>query len=141
MKISQINKKQTFLDLLHGLLPLKIAKTILEELVISPISHIDTMHQKLSKKIANQILNWKFEVKDTHGFRHAEVAGGGINTDEINPKTMESLKQKNLYFTGEVLDVLGRRGGFNFAWAWASANACANSISQNMINSSAQNNN
>ena len=86
------------------------------------------LNTKLSKKIANQILNWKFEVKDTHGFRHAEVAGGGVDTSEINPKTMESSKQKNLYFTGEVLDVVGRRGGFNFAWAWASAYACAQDL-------------
>lgn len=128
MKMSQLNPKQTFLDLLHGLLPLKISKTILEELQLSHISQIQQMNQKQSKKIANQILNWKFEVKDTHGFRHAEVAGGGVDTQEIDPKSMESFKQKNLYFIGEVLDVLGRRGGFNFAWSWASAHACAKDI-------------
>ncbi|MEA3331914.1 MAG: NAD(P)/FAD-dependent oxidoreductase, partial [Campylobacterota bacterium] len=59
---------------------------------------------------------------------HAEVSGGGVDTTEINPKTMESLKQKNLYFCGEVLDVVGRRGGFNFAWAWASGYAVAKDI-------------
>ena len=56
------------------------------------------------------------------------MSGGGINTKEINPKTMESLKKKNLYFCGEVLDVVGERGGFNFAWAWASGYLAAKDI-------------
>ena len=128
MKLSQINQMLCFLDLLHGLLPLKIAKTLLDTLDLSYTATISTLNTKLAKKIANQILNWRFEVKDTHGFRHAEVAGGGVNTSEIHPLTMESLKQKNLYFIGEVLDVLGARGGFNFTWAWASAFTCAKDI-------------
>lgn len=130
MKLSQINTNTKLLDILHGLLPLKIAKTLLEKLELSQNLKGDAIHTKLSKKVANQILNWKFEVKDTHGFRHAEVAGGGVDVNEINPKTMESLKQKNLYFCGEVLDVVGQRGGYNFAWAWASAYACAKDITK-----------
>jgi hypothetical protein len=74
------------------------------------------------------MLNWRFEVSDTHGFRHAEVSGGGVDTTEINPQTMESLKQKNLYFCGEVLDVVGKRGGYNFAFAWASGYLAAKNI-------------
>ena len=128
MKKKDSNPNLSLLDALHGLLPFKISKTILEELQLSNATLSSGLNTKLSKKIANQILNWKFEVKDTHGFRHAEVAGGGVDTSEINPKTMESSKQKNLYFTGEVLDVVGRRGGFNFAWAWASAYACAQDL-------------
>ena len=134
VKISQSNKNITILDILHGLLPLKISKTILDELGFSHTFIASSLSMKEAKKISNQILNWKFEVSDTHGFRHAEVAGGGVDVDEINPKTMESLKQKNLYFCGEVLDVLGKRGGFNFAWAWASAYSCAQDITKNNIN-------
>ncbi|WP_151900073.1 NAD(P)/FAD-dependent oxidoreductase [Sulfurimonas hydrogeniphila] len=117
----------TLLDVLVGLVPLKIANGILQDLHLNPESkNIDT---KLSKKIANLMLNWRFEVTDTHGFRHAEVSGGGINTLEIDNKTFESKKQKNLYFIGECLDVVGKRGGYNFAFAWASAYAAANAIS------------
>ncbi|MEA3331431.1 MAG: NAD(P)/FAD-dependent oxidoreductase, partial [Campylobacterota bacterium] len=107
LKMTQ--NKIAILDILHALLPIKIARTILETLNI-PHAKIN-ISTKESKKIANQMLNWRFEVSDTHGFRHAEVSGGGVDTTEINPKTMESLKQKNLYFCGEVLDVVGRRGG------------------------------
>jgi len=125
-----MNMAQNFslLDILHGVLPLKIAKTILDKLEF-PFAK-QNINTKETKKIANQILNWKFEVSDTHGFRHAEVAGGGVDTTEVNSKTMESLKQKNLYFCGEVLDVVGRRGGFNFAWSWASAYAAAKDITK-----------
>lgn len=118
----------TLPDILVGLLPLKIATNILEYLELSPQTQCDKVNTKMAKKIANCISNWRFKVEDTHGFRHAEVSGGGIDTQEINPKTMESLKQKNLYFVGEVLDIVGRRGGYNFAWAWASAHICAKGI-------------
>lgn len=128
MQMAQGTK--TLLDIIHGLLPLKIAKTILDELEFPHAKLSNEINIKASKKIANKILNWKFEVKDTHGFRHAEVAGGGVDTTEINPKTMQSLKQKNLYFCGEVLDVVGRRGGFNFAWAWASGYSAARDITK-----------
>lgn len=131
----------TILDILAGLIPLKIAHGLLEDLNISastctvrneevPLGRHDEIGTKLSKKIANQLLNWRFEVSDTHGFRHAEVAGGGVDTTEINPKTFESLKQKNLYFCGEVLDVVGKRGGYNFAFAWASGYAVAKDIAR-----------
>lgn len=118
------------LDILVGLVPLKIAQGVLKSLEIPQETSAKEIHTKLAKKIANQMLNWRFEVTDTHGFRHAEVSGGGVDTTEINSKTMESLKQSNLYFCGEVLDVLGKRGGYNFAFAWASAYLCAKDITK-----------
>jgi predicted Rossmann fold flavoprotein len=120
----------TILDILIGLIPIKIAMSLLEDLEISHTIKGSNIHTKLIKKIANGILNWRFEVKDTHGFRHAEVSGGGVDTKEINPKTFESLKQKNLYFCGEVLDIVGQRGGYNFAFAWASGYMAAKAITQ-----------
>ncbi len=127
-KIAQLAPKMTIFDILMGLVPTKIASGILEELNISASLCQDDIGIKLAKKVANQLLNWRFEVTDTHGFRHAEVSGGGVDTTEINPKTFESLKQKNLYFCGEVLDVVGKRGGYNFAFAWASGYLAAKDI-------------
>jgi len=118
----------TIKDTLVGLLPLKIVTNLLQFLEIQPDTEAKTITPKLAKKIANTTLNWRFEVEETHGFRHAEVSGGGICTDEIDPKTMQSRKEKNLYFTGEVLDIVGRRGGYNFAFAWASAYIASKSI-------------
>jgi len=130
MKLTQNAPTISVLDILHGIIPIKITKTVLDELKIEHTLLAKNINTKLSKKIANQLLNWKFEVTDTHGFRYAEVSGGGVDTTEIDNKTMESKKQKNLYFCGEVLDVIGRRGGFNFAWAWASAYRVAQSINK-----------
>ncbi len=134
MKMAQSAPTLSLLDILQGVLALKISKTILDELQLSYDIKASEINTKLSKKIANQILNWKFEVNQTHGFRHAEVAGGGVDTTEINYKTMESLKQNNLYFCGEVIDVVGKRGGFNFAWAWASAQLAAKEINRRVLN-------
>ncbi len=73
--------------------------------------------------VAEAFGNWQITPAGTEGYRTAEVTLGGINTDEVSSKTMESRKQPGLYFIGEVLDVTGHLGGFNFQWAWASAHA------------------
>ncbi|HFC30060.1 MAG TPA: NAD(P)/FAD-dependent oxidoreductase [Oceanospirillales bacterium] len=73
------------------------------------------------EKIAQRLQNWQFKPNGTEGYRTAEVTKGGINTDEISSKTFESKNCKNLHFIGEVLDVTGHLGGYNFQWAWSSA--------------------
>jgi len=75
------------------------------------------------RKIAENIHNWRVKPSGTEGYRTAEVTLGGIDTDELSSKTMEAKRQPGLYFIGEVVDVTGHLGGFNFQWAWASAHA------------------
>jgi predicted Rossmann fold flavoprotein len=70
--------------------------------------------------IADRIHRWELKPSGTEGYRTAEVTLGGVDTATISSKTMESQKQPRLYFVGEVLDVTGHLGGFNFQWAWAS---------------------
>lgn len=77
------------------------------------------------KDIGERLHNWQLVPAGTEGYRTAEVTLGGVDTREISSKTMESLKSPGLYFVGEVLDVSGQLGGFNFQWAWASAYAAA----------------
>lgn len=67
---------------------------------------------------------WQLKPSGTEGYRTAEVTRGGITTDEVSSKTMQSKYQDGLYFIGEVLDVTGWLGGYNFQWAWASGFAC-----------------
>ncbi|AIR88355.1 NAD(P)/FAD-dependent oxidoreductase [Pseudomonas cremoricolorata] len=76
-------------------------------------------------QIAERLSAWQVVPAGTEGYRTAEVTLGGVDTREVSSKTMESLKSPGLYFIGEVLDVSGHLGGFNFQWAWASANAAA----------------
>jgi hypothetical protein len=77
------------------------------------------------RSVAEQLGAWTVVPAGTEGYRTAEVTLGGVDTREVSPKTMESRKSPGLYFVGEVLDVNGHLGGFNFQWAWASGYAAA----------------
>jgi predicted Rossmann fold flavoprotein len=75
------------------------------------------------RQVAAHLQNWAFHPIGTEGYRTAEVTAGGVNTDELSSTTMESKKVLGLYVIGEVVDVTGHLGGFNFQWAWASGHA------------------
>jgi predicted Rossmann fold flavoprotein len=77
------------------------------------------------RTIADQLSTWTVVPAGTEGYRTAEVTLGGVDTHEVSSKTMESRKSPGLYFIGEVLDVTGWLGGYNFQWAWASGHAAA----------------
>ncbi len=77
--------------------------------------------------LAERIARWQITPSGTEGYKKAEVTAGGVDTRDLSSQTMES-KQPGLYFIGEVVDVTGWLGGYNFQWAWASAFACANSL-------------
>lgn len=128
--IASNQPNMTLFDILLGLLPQKVVAGVLESLGINVSLTANAIHTKLIKQLANRVLQWRFDVNDTHGFRHAEVSGGGVCTEEIDAKTMESKKMPHLYFIGEALDVVGERGGYNFAWAWASGVCAAHNIAQ-----------
>jgi hypothetical protein len=110
----------TLETVLGGLVPAKTISYLCEAVVINPSKPVSLLTPKEITKLTGLIQDWKFEVNGTHGFKHAEVSGGGVATADINPQTMESNLVKGLYFAGEVLDIVGRRGGYNFNFAWAS---------------------
>jgi predicted Rossmann fold flavoprotein len=80
------------------------------------------------KLLEEGIHNWKVIPSGTEGYEKAEVTAGGVNTKELSGKSMEGQKSPGLYFIGEVVDVTGWLGGFNFQWAWASAVAAGKDI-------------
>jgi predicted Rossmann fold flavoprotein len=80
------------------------------------------------REIEQQIHEWKMLPAGTEGFGKAEVTVGGVDTDELSAKTMESLRVPGLFFIGEVVDVTGHLGGFNFQWAWASGAAAGRAL-------------
>lgn len=99
-------------------LPKRLASQWLE-------SHTPTSWTNASlRDFERQIHDWQVFPAGTEGYDKAEVTVGGVDTDELSAKTMESRKVPGLYFIGEVVDVTGQLGGFNFQWAWASG-ACA----------------
>jgi predicted Rossmann fold flavoprotein len=72
------------------------------------------------RAVCELLQNWRIRPSDTEGYRTAEVTLGGVSTDGLSSTTMESKKNPGLYFIGEVVDVTGHLGGFNFQWAWSS---------------------
>lgn len=86
----------------------------------TPVNQLS--HQDL-QKIAQHFHAWKIKPNNTEGYRTAEVTLGGVNVDQLSSKTMQSNQHKGLFFIGEVIDVSGHLGGFNFQWAWASGAA------------------
>jgi predicted Rossmann fold flavoprotein len=86
---------------------------------------------KALTQLAQRLSNWELTPTGTEGYKKAEVTLGGVDTRDVSSQTMES-KQPGLYFIGEVLDVTGWLGGYNFQWAWASAFACAQGLAQGL---------
>jgi predicted flavoprotein YhiN len=77
------------------------------------------------------VKQWRVRPDGTEGYRTAEVTLGGVDTSELSSKTFESRSVPGLYFIGEVVDVTGHLGGFNFQWAWSSGYAAGRHIAHN----------
>jgi predicted Rossmann fold flavoprotein len=105
-----------------GVLPKRFAEHWLEE--NKPASWTNEALTNLEKRIHR----WPLTPAGTEGYEKAEVTAGGIDTDELSSKTMESKKVPGLFFIGEVVDVTGHLGGFNFQWAWASGAAAGRAL-------------
>jgi predicted Rossmann fold flavoprotein len=82
------------------------------------------------RALVHALTAYPLVVVDGRGYNFAEVTSGGVALDEVNPKTMESRLAPGLYFVGEILDVDGRIGGFNFQWAWATARVAGTAIAR-----------
>lgn len=115
-------------SLLKSILQQKLGKALVNELQslwwpeFSDTPLAEFSNQTL-KVIGEHLNHWTLKPSATEGYRTAEVTLGGVDTKDINSKTMEALQQPGLFFIGEVLDVSGHLGGFNFQWAWASGYA------------------
>lgn len=121
------NGPKHLLSLIERLIPPRLAKSILNGF---DKKTADLTKEEISQT-AKQINDFSFTVEKLTGYEKAEITAGGISTKEISSKTMMSQKTKSLYFTGECLDISGQLGGYNLAWAWASACAAAKAINEN----------
>jgi len=113
-------KAQTVLSRLREKLPERLAKTLLEGAGIASDRTPKQIERDRRRALAQLLCGAPVEIVGDRGFSHAEVTAGGVPLSEMNLATMESRKCPGLYMAGEILDVDGRIGGFNFQWAWAS---------------------
>ena len=125
----QHSPKQMLKTILVRLLPKKLVELWIEQGIVQD-EVIANISKVRVKNLVDFIHHWQFTPNGTEGYRTAEVTMGGVDTKVISSKTMESNQVSGLYFIGEVLDVTGWLGGYNFQWAWSSAYACSQGISE-----------
>jgi hypothetical protein len=114
--------ESSFRQTLRAALPQRFANHLAE--VAIPAAWTNSALESVER----QLRDWQFHPVGTEGFEKAEVTAGGINTDDLNARTMEARSIPGLFVIGEAVDVTGHLGGFNFQWAWASAVAAANAL-------------
>ena len=120
------NSKKLVANELAGLVPTRLADAwaSTDSALLRPIVDVP---DKALLALAQRLADWQLVPNGSEGYRKAEVTTGGVDTRDLSSQTMES-KQPGLYFIGEVVDVTGWLGGYNFQWAWASGFACANAL-------------
>ena len=120
-ELKQLQQQRPQLQLnnaLHSWLPKRVIATLLKGLPLeTPLQSLSTDQLEA---VDDYIHHWKIKPNGTEGYRTAEVTIGGVDCDALSSKTMESSQVKGLFFIGEVVDVTGWLGGYNFQWAWAS---------------------
>ena len=112
------NPKLDIGQIISDILPKRLAQIICNKNGVA--GNISELSNKILKQLSDNINSWLINPTGSEGYRTAEVTLGGVNTKELSSKTMMSLKHKNLFFIGEVVDVTGHLGGYNFQWAWSS---------------------
>ena len=117
-KEKKLNPKHDIINIITEILPKRLALIICKENNVS--GNISELSNKLLKQLSDAINTWVINPIGSEGYRTAEVTLGGVDTNEISSKTMMSKKNPGLFFIGEVVDVTGHLGGYNFQWAWSS---------------------
>jgi predicted Rossmann fold flavoprotein len=108
--------------------PDAVATAVLAVLQIPADRLLASLARDERRRLVHALVEWPLPVVDTRGYNYAEVTAGGVDLTEIDPATMASRVCPGLFLVGEILDVDGRIGGFNFQWAWSSARAAARGI-------------
>jgi len=120
--------RKTLRALLVELMPQRLVDIILKEVGIEASLIMNQLDKTSRQRLIDRCVHYPLEVSGVLGYSKAEVTAGGIDFIEVNPKTLESKLVPGLFFAGEILDVDGRIGGFNFQWAWASGYTVARAL-------------
>ncbi|HEK0625014.1 TPA: NAD(P)/FAD-dependent oxidoreductase [Proteus mirabilis] len=123
----QAQPNQLLKNTLSRLLPKRFIEIMIENKQLPDISLAQLSNERIAQ-IATLLQAWQILPNGTEGYRTSEVTLGGVDTRNLSSKTMEATKITGLYFIGEVVDVTGWLGGYNFQWAWSSAYACAQAL-------------
>ncbi|WP_105633141.1 BaiN/RdsA family NAD(P)/FAD-dependent oxidoreductase [Cronobacter dublinensis] len=120
---------QSLKNTLAMLLPKRLVEC-LQSLGQLPDVTLKQLNSRQQQELLETLHGWRIQPNGTEGYRTAEVTLGGVDTHELSSRTMEARNVPGLYFIGEVVDVTGWLGGYNFQWAWSSAWACAQALAE-----------
>jgi predicted Rossmann fold flavoprotein len=115
-------------SILADMIPASAATAVLQQLNLDPTAAITNLSRIARRRLSHALVEWPLPVTGSRGYNYAEATAGGVALDEIDPGTMASRRCPGLYVVGEMLDVDGRIGGFNFQWAWSSARVAARAL-------------
>ena len=127
-KLLSVDQKRKKKNILIEVLPTRLVEELIKNYDLGFLENSGLLNLKQLKQLKDILHSFVFTPKGLDTFHKAEVMLGGVSVDEVSSKTMESKKREGLFFIGEVLDVTGQLGGYNFQWAWASAKACGVAI-------------
>ena len=114
---------------LSEVVPKRLAELVADEAGVARVNMAD-LSKKQILALASALKQWQLWPVGTEGYRTAEVTVGGVDTAGLDQKTMQARSVPGLYFIGEVVDVTGWLGGYNFQWAWSSGWACGQAIAE-----------
>ena len=115
---------------LATMLPAALGSALVDRLALTRTLRLSDLSRDDRRGLVHAILELPMAVTDSRGYNFAEATAGGVDLREIEPSTMESRKWGGLYLVGEILDVDGRIGGFNFQWAWSTARVAARALAR-----------
>lgn len=125
---SKRSSRQTLGNALSALLPRRLAEGWLQSQQIDAEQRIADAPDRSLRTLAESLQRWRLVPTGSEGYRKAEVTRGGVATDELSQATLEAKRVPGLHFIGEVVDVTGWLGGYNFQWAWASGHAAGQAL-------------
>lgn len=123
-RLLENNRNQSIKNCLAQILPKRLIEALMQLNLIADLT-VKQLTPTQQQVLYQTLTRWMVTPNGTEGYRTAEVTLGGVSCDTLSSKTMEAKNHLNLYFIGEVVDVAGWLGGYNFQWAWSSAFACA----------------
>ena len=127
---ARIRPRLSIVAALSRFVPASMAASLLERAGVDGAAQLAHLSRDDRRTIARLLTELPIAVTDSRGYNHAEATAGGVDLREISPATMESRVCPGLYLIGEILDVDGRLGGFNFQWAWSSASVAASALAK-----------
>ena len=128
MEATASRPRTSMQTLMASFLPVSVAGALLQALGIDGAQPAGRLTRDARRRLSHGLVEWPLAVIGTRGYNYAEVTAGGVVLAEVDTRTMESKVCPGLYLVGEVLDVDGRLGGFNFQWAWASAKTAGRAL-------------